>query len=387
MISKVKQAISKLTTNQKWAILIGTGLALFPVHNLWLTEITSINNQPTLFLPAIGAVVWILGTLFYMLNSWHELDLGSKKIYIPLIIISVSIGISGFTSNTAVMDRIAPLFMGAILFTSYLVARRLGSSIFWMLIPFVIIGTIISIASGIMNPGEETGGMITNYCASAGFLIFGTVVNQGKWQWTLIMVALIGVFFIGALEAVFICGVLSITILVRRDFSKQFIIISCILVGLMGLWALLGYLTPLYEGNQNLAVLFSLFSGNSILDTSTLTALTTGRWEVIVREMMNISFIGHGYSLSTVGGGIVHNIPLIIVHQIGPVAGIAWLFVTVYCAIKTKWRYAWIALMAMCVFDHYFWTQFGAFWWCLIGVSTVSNIKSDLIFRRSKNIE
>ena len=208
------------------------------------------------------------------------------------------------------------------------------------------------------------------------------MVNQGKWQWALIAVALIGLFFIGALESVFILGVLGITVLIRRDFSKHFIIAASVLVGLIGLWALLGYLIPLYEGNQNVAALFGLFNGDSTLDASTITTLTSGRWPVIVRAMKNISFIGHGYSLSTAGGQIVHNIPLIIVHQIGPIAGIAWLFVTVYCAIKTKWKYAWIAVMAMCVWDHYLYTQFTPYWWCLVGISTASNIKSDLIFRR-----
>ena len=368
--------------NKKWAIVIGLGLALFPIHNLWLTNVTSIGGMATLFLPAIGAVLWIMAVLLFIRNHWQELDWGDKKIFIPLLIIVASMGLSGFVNGESLGDKVSPLFMGGALFFAYVVSRSLGKDIFKMLIPFVCLGAVIAVVLGILNPGVPSGGLITNYCASAGFLIFGAVVNQGKWQWVLIAVALIGVFFIGALESVFILGVLGITVLIRRDFSKRFIIVASVLVGLVGLWALLGYLSPLYEGNQNLAVLFGLFKGDSTLDYSTLKELTTGRWVVIVREMRNISFIGHGYSLSTVGGQIVHNIPLIIVHQIGPIAGIAWLFVTVYCAIKTKWKYAWIAVMAMCVWDHFLWTQFGALWFCLIGVSTASTIKSDLIFKK-----
>ena len=369
--------------NRRWAIIIGIGLALFPIHNLWLTKVTSIGGMATIHLPAIGAVIWIMGVLLFIRDNWRDLDLGDKKIYIPLLVIVASMGLSGFINGESLKDKVYPLLMGGALFFAYVVSRSLGASIFRMLIPFVCLGAVIAVIIGILNPGIPSGGLITNYCASAGFLIFGAVVNQGKWQWVFIIIVLVGVFFIGALEAVFIFGILGITVLIRHDFSKRFIIIASVLVGLIGLWALLGYLAPLYEGNQNLAVLFGLFNGNSILDTSTLVALTTGRWEVIVREMRNISVIGHGYSLSTVGGGIVHNIPLIIVHQIGPIAGIAWLFVSVYCLIKTKWKYAWIAIMAMGVFDHYFWTQFGALYWVLIGVSTSSTIKSDLIFRRT----
>jgi len=368
--------------NKKWAIVIGLGLALFPIHNLWLTNVTSIGGMATLFLPAIGAAIWIMAVLLFIRNHWRELDWGDKKIFIPLIVIVASMGISGFFNGESLGDKVSPLFMGAALFGSYVVARGLGVGIFRMMIPFVCLGAVIAVILGVLNPGVPSGGLITNYCASAGFLIFGAVVNQGKWQWALIGATLIGVFFIGALEVVFILGILAITVLVRRDFSRRFLIVSGVLVGLVGLWAVLGYLIPLYEGNQNVAALFGLFNSGSTLDASTITTLTSGRWPVIVREMKNISFIGHGYTLSTVGGGIVHNIPLIIVHQIGPIAGIAWLFVTVYCAIKTKWKYAWIAIMAMCVWDHYLWTQCGPMWWCLIGVSTASTIKSDLIFRR-----
>jgi len=371
--------------NKRWAIIIGVGLALFPIHNLWLTEVTSIGGMATLFLPAIGAAIWIMAVLLFIRNHWRELDWGDKKIFIPLLVIVASMGLSGFINGESLGNKVAPLFMGGALFFAYVVSRSLGKDIFLMLIPFVCLGAVIAVILGILNPGVPSGGLLTNYCASAGFLIFGTLVNRGKWQWALIMVALVGVFFIGALEAVFILGILGIAVLVRRDFSRRFLIVSGVLVGLVGLWAVLGYLIPLYEGNLNVVALMDVVKGNGGIDGGTVQTMTSGRWEVIVERLKSTSILGYGYSLSTVGGQIVHNIPLIISHQIGPIAGIAWLFVTVYCVIKTKWKYAWIAVMAMCIWDHYLWTQFGALYWVLIGVSTSSTIKSDLIFRKRCN--
>jgi len=369
--------------NRKWAIIIGIGLALFPIHNLWLTEVTSIGGMAILHLPAIGAIIWIMGILLFIRNNWGNLDWGDKKILIPLLVIVVSMGLSGFINGESLGDKVSPLFMGMALFSAYVVSRSLGKDIFKMLIPFVCLGAVISIIIGILNPGVPSGGLITNHCASAGFLIFGALINQGKWQWLLIIVALIGVFFIGTLEAVFILGILGITVLVRRDFSRRFLIASGVLVGLIGLLAVLGYLIPLYEGSQNVTALVDVIKGEAPLDEGAITRITTGRQVAIIDAVKNTSIFGHGYSLSTVAGWIVHNIPLIIYHQIGPVAAVAWLFATVYCLIKTKWKYAWIAVMAMCVFDHYIWTQFGAYWWVLIGVSTTSTIKSDLIFRKA----
>jgi len=266
------------------------------------------------------------------------------------------------------------------------VSRSLGKDIFLMLIPFVCLGALIAVILGILNPGVPSGGLITNYCASAGFLIFGAVVNQGKWQWALIAVALIGVFFIGALEGVFIVGVIGFVVLVRRDFNKYLIIPLGVLIVIAGVLALNGNLIQLYKGNNNLAYLFDVVTGKVPLNMDMMNAITSQRWEVYVEALRRFNFIGYGYSTDLSLGRNIHNVPLIIMDQVGILAAISWLGLAIYCVIKTKWHYAWIAILAMSVFDHYLWTQCGPWWWCLIGVSTASNIKTDLIFRRDKKI-
>jgi hypothetical protein len=278
------------------------------------------------------------------------------------------------------------MFMAVVLFASYIVARILGKQLFYMLIPFVILGSIIATVQGIFNPGVPASiahGLITNYCAYAGFLIFGVVVNKNKWQWLLCLVAVIGVFFIGSLEGMFVVAVLAITILIRKDFSKKLLIVAGSLIILAGIFLALGYLTKLYEGNNNIAVLFNLFSNNINTNEQTMSDLRSGRWTVIIEAMKDIRVFGYGFSLSTVDGGIVHNIPLIIVDQIGILGALAFSFVTVYCLIKTKFKYAFIAVIAMGIFDHYLWTQLTPYWWILIGIALTSNIKDDLIFRKS----
>ena len=80
----------------------------------------------------------------------------------------------------------------------------------------------------------------------------------------------------------------------------------------------------------------------------------------------------------------VHNVPLVIVDQIGPLAGFAWLFITIFCLVKTKWKYAWSAVLVLSVFDHYIWTQFAPYWWALVGISTTVAIKNDYIFKEAK---
>lgn len=387
------KTVDIVKSDRNWSRVIGFGLAIAPIHNLWLTNLFSTSKgEAVVFLPAFGAIFWIMGSLLFIVNRWKKGDrwqdwLGDWRIFVPLLIIVLFMGISGVISGEGVNGKVAPLFMGLALFAVYVTARKLGADLFRLLIPFVILGAVIALVLGMLNPGipaSQTNGLITNYCACAGFLIFGAVVNQGKWQWLLIVAVLIGVFFIGALESVFILGVLGTAVLIRRDFSRRFLAVAGSLVLLVGLWAVLGHLVALYTGNNNLSVLHNIASGETPLTHNTALDLTSGRWEPIVNAVRDIRFFGHGFTLSLVGGGIVHNIPLIIVHQIGPIAGLAWLFVSVWCLVKTKWRYAWIALLAMCIFDHYIYTQFPPYWFALIGISATSTIKSDLIFRRVK---
>ena len=369
-------------SNKRWAIVIGIGLALFPIHNLWLTNVTSIGGMATLFLPAIGAVIWIMGVLLFIRNNWQNLDWGDKKIFIPLLIIVASMGLSGFINGDSIKDRITPLFIGGALFSAYVVSRSLGKDVFKMLIPFVCLGAVIAVILGILNPGVPSGGLITNYCASAGFLIFGAVVNQGKWQWALILVALVGVFFIGALEGLFIVGVIGVVVLIRRDYSKYLLISLGALLVIATVWLFSGNLPALFKGNNNLAVLYDIVTGKIPINMDTLNAITSQRWEVYVEALKRFNFIGYGYSVDLMAGRNIHNVPLNIMDQIGVLAAISWLGLSIYCAIKTKWHYAWVAILAMSVWDHFLWTQFGPLFWCLVGVSTSSTIKSDLIFQR-----
>ena len=337
------------------------------------------------FIPSFGYILLILGAGAFLVNNWErakETGLGDKRVWVPLAVIVAGMGLSGAVNGETLQDKVSPLFMGMALFAVYLSARVLGEDMLRMIAPFVVIGSISVIVNGLINPGQYTGGFITNYCAAAGYLIFGVLVYQGSWRLALMLLAGVGLFFIGALEAVFIVGVLGLVVLLRRDRSKQLVFVGLAILILIGIWAGLGYLVPLYEGNQNLAVLHSLITGGTAFNADTMTNLTSGRWLPIVEAVRNFSFIGQGYSLSTVGGGVVHNMPLIIMQQIGPFAALAWLFVSIFCLVKTKWKYAWVAVLAMGVWDHYLWTQMGPWWWALVGVTTASSLQSDLLFRR-----
>lgn len=329
-----------------------------------------------------------MGTGLFLLHNWdkvREIGWGDKRVVISLLVITGAVGASGITAD-GWQDKIAPLGMGLSLFAVYLVARVLGRDIFSVFVPLTIIGVVSVIASGLLSAGQPTGGFITNYCASGGYIIIGTLLvlpllPKSLPRWPFITVALVGLFFVGALEVIFIVGMLGIAVLVRHDFGKPlYIIIGCVIVVIIVWWSL-GHLFPLYIGNNNIRYLWMAVSGQSAIDYDLLEGMTSGRWGVYIHSLSDIRILGHGLFLGTAEGGIIHNTPLIIMHQVGPVATIMWLLVTVYCLIKTQWKYAWVAVIAVGVFDHYLWTQFTPLWWVLVGVSTNSTICSDFIFR------
>ena len=68
----VSGKLANSKSNRRWAYVIGTGIALFPIHNKWLTDITSVNGMATAFIPAIATVVWILATLFFLRDNWKR---------------------------------------------------------------------------------------------------------------------------------------------------------------------------------------------------------------------------------------------------------------------------------------------------------------------------
>jgi len=389
--------------NSRYAIAIGIGLALFPVHNSWLAKVSAVGGETTIFLPAFGAVMWMLATLFYLRDNWHEVDWGDRKIYIPLLVIVGAIGLSGITADTW-GGKVAPLCMGGTLFSLYLVARKLGKDIFLPLAIGAVIASFGVIISGFIHPGQVTGGFVfeANYDIIVGYVLLSGALFINKDQWILASLALVAMFLAGSPEAVFAVGVLSFFVLLRQDWGKKLVIALVPVAVIAGTWFGLGYGQELYDYTTQTA------KSTPILDTSTLpseqepatnkveqgeTKKSAIRYReaVIAYEMTHIKPFGGGYNLTEFNKQRnVHNVPLILVQQLGYpgiLAGLAWLWVSVWCLVRTKWKYVWVLIFALSVFDHFIWTQLAPWWWAIIGVTTASTIKTDLIFKGRNRAE
>jgi hypothetical protein len=385
------------TSNRILAYIIGFSLAIYPINN---------DKQPLLhyfFLPTVGLGLIAIAVLLYCVESdWH-LNLGPKWVWIPMFIIAASM--TARIAITPNMDAVASALYGWVLVCLYFVARDLGKDIVKVLIPFIIVEALSVIIFGVwLYPGQIAGGIITsppnalheaNYVIAAGYMVFGVVLLRGRWQWLLAGLVLVALFFTGAAETLFIVSVLGAVVIIRRDWGKRlWIPLGCLTIVVLA-WTAAGHTGQLYQyaedrinsvkaivtGQQSIVV-----EGNTY-DSSQFGELALhGRLSVDLAAIKNISILGHGVVLDNNEPNTVHNVPLIIMDQIGPVAALAWLFMVIMLTVKTKWKYAWIAVLTMSVFDHYIWDQLGGWVYLLAGLSTVELGKQqvDLIFRRPK---
>lgn len=368
---------------------LGGGLALFAIH--WAGQ----PGLDSIFIPWIGFAISVVAMTMYFTELKQKPGFGPKILWIPMLIIVASIWARLFV-EFSYYSLVGGLF-GVVLFATYVAARNIGKEIFVAFIPFVVAVAISIIISGFVSPGEPTGGIITNYCASVGFMIFGTVINKFRWQWVLATLVMVAIFFTGALEGLFAIGVLGIIVLARRDWGKKLLLPLGILVIAIMAWVLLGHFVPLW-GKYNFEVLLGTSKGEIALTDDAVNKITTGRWINIVNRMSDIKPLGREFWITmprtdAVESGYheysspdeepVHNVPLVIVDQIGPVAGVAWLFITIFCLVKTKWKYAWTSIIILSVFDHYIWTQLAPYWWALVGISTTVAVKDDYLFKEA----
>ena len=367
-----------------WAISIG--LVLFCVHNEALTY-TNAKGETPMFLPWIGFAI-ILMSLFMLFNKKDfKFDFGSKFIWIPMLVIVGSVVISSFANGFELMKTAASTLFILTLFMLYAASRALGKDILIVFAPAVVIEAISCVVLGITNTGVRNGGIIsiTNYDIATGLLVFGTLVSAMNKQWWLSAIAITGLFFTGAEEGIFCLGILGLALLIKRDWGKKLLVPAGVLVVLLIVCTPLGITQQLYSRTPAMVssageAIITNPAGEEWIEKIDV-ALAYKPSEEYIPAIKNFKFFGHGYNINSFYVGIPHNVPLVILDQIGILAMLAWLWIMGYCLVKTKWQYAIVGLLALSTFDHFIWTQVAPWWWVMIGVASASRFKRDYIFK------
>lgn len=414
--------VKSVSKRQLWAWLIGFGVCVMAIHNYALTAIDS-EGLTWFFLPSFGVILALMATLMVLIDYRDEITFGPKWVWIPLAIIAVSIMISEIIQYRAgsitISDMGASLLFAMFLFGVYLASRILGSEIFKPFTCIVVIMAVSCVVIGFISPGIKQGGIASpsNYDMATGLLVFGAVVSVVRHQWWLWAVAIVGLFFTGADEAIFVMAVLFVAVLGRGDWSKKILVPIGALVLVVAICTPLGITRSLYfPAVQKVSAVKEVLEDTpvakviDVIIPDVIQKPVTSKMEIVTEEfaakadveldedgaLLNIATgyrwidhwalssikpFGYGYNIDAYYFGIPHNVILIIIEQVGVMAAIAWMIAVCYCLIKTKWKYAFIAVLALGVFDHFIWSQVAPWIWVLAGVATASQIKSDKVFK------
>ena len=334
-----------------------------------------------------------MGAGLFLLNNWDrvkDIGWGDRRIVGCLLFIVLAISASG-DAYTGLQDRFAPMGMGMALFALYLCGRVLGKDMFLPLAVGAAIASLGVIAHQTIYPGVITGGFVfeENYDIVVGYVLLGAALWIHKWQWILAGLALVAILLTGSPEGIFALGVLGVAIVARRDWGRKLamVVAPMVVIAVIALSSGHGQTLYNYAGKIIAGEVATPYNNKVSLPISALEY----RVEVIRNAMTHIKPLGEGYNLTDFGRSPnVHNVPLVLVQQLGYpgiLAAVAWMFVSVYCLVKTKWKYLFVLIFALSLFDHFIWTQLNSVWWVAVGVATApDNIKSDLLFRRNVGV-
>jgi hypothetical protein len=207
--------------------------------------------------------------------------------------------------------------------------------------------------------GRVGGGIVdsTNYNLATGVIILGALLATKSLRWILLTISVPSLVLAGSEEAIFALGVIAVVSLIRKDTGRKAIpIIGTVVVVVIMLVAF----------QKPITMYSRVFP--QITDPS-VTTLTNGRADSYSGALSDIQLFGHGYDPRTMSYDSIHNVPLMILYQIGPFGLAAFLLILLLTLLKTKDKYLMIGLGSLMAFDHYLWTQLFSWSWAVVGIS------------------
>ncbi len=387
-------------SNRVAAWIVGISLVLFVAH-IRLPDVI----MQVAFLPWIGFGGLILTICSVLGRKGEKIELGEKKVWIPLAIIAVSIALSGVEAvlehRISINEGISAASIGAFLFGVYLVSRKLGESIFKPMMFVVVIESVSIILWGMFHNWQPNGGLISppNYDIATGLLVFCVLVSPVKHQWWLSGIAIIGLLFSGSAEAIIAIVILFVAIIIRRDWSWRLAVVGATVATVIIMVTFTGVINKIQvptvtrlrlavdilQGKDTSQLMLSdegVWIDPSVYQPSSTLDRITGLRFSHSKLTMPIKPFGYGINLTKFYWGIPHNLILIVIEQVGILAAMSLLFIVSLQLKEKRMIYAWVGILALGLTDHYLFTQASPWVWSLAGVSSVGNIKSDLIFRR-----
>lgn len=363
--------------------LMGIGLILFVAH------VKLGRLDAFIFLPWIGMALIVVAVVS-VLNSKEKIEIGEKKIWIPMAIISVSIAISGIWAyaehRRSFNEMVATLFIGVFIFSIYLASKQLGKGIFKSLSIASMIEAVSIPIWAAYHHWYPNGGLIseTNYDIATGVVILGILVSPKKNWWWMATIGSIGLLFSGSGEAM-LSGVILLIVTLFSKVTWWQIAIPVSSLAVIGFVAVVSgtftsYQAPNMQRLATIGVLYHLPPSQSFWQNEKNKAdsiVSTPPDAKVIDEILGyrithfqispIKPFGYGINLTNFYWGIPHNVFLIIIEQAGILALLAWCWLIGLGIKQMTTRVLFIGFLSLGMVDHYIWTQWAVAFPALIG--------------------
>lgn len=369
----ITNRIATMPKRMWWALFIGAGIALATEYSV-----------------SSGWALVIIGVGLFVGSNWEKVKeswASSGVVKWPMIVMLIAMLLSLVNVHPASTVFTTALIAFS-LFGLFFVARVLGNDIFLPLGLGVAVASAGVLVYSVVHPGQVSGGYVFggNFNAGVGYIILGAVICVSSWRnrysWILLVASVLALVLSGAPEMLIPLGAIVLALTLRKDWSKKAL---CLTVSAVAILAILT-LTGLYHYTWQSATNDHTVTNATIYGNGDTYSPLEWRYTVAHNELSHIQPLGVGYNITYFPPEIVHNVPLVVVQQLGypgVLAALAWLFLCVYGLVKTKWKYVWVAIISLSLLDHFIWDQLSPMVWAAAGVSTTVT-DSDLLFKAEK---
>jgi len=375
-------------------LFIGLAMLIFP---LW----GSIGDNYSIT-AGLGYALLFTGCIYSLWYFRSSIGLGSKIIWIPVAVFPCLAILRVFynVEPLEIATYYALFMLG--LFTVFIIVRYKGPAVLWFIPYLVLIYGVSTIATTVYRPLEEVfraHGVSGNPNMVAACLSFALFTLRGKWRW-LSPLALVAIGCTGSYWALGAVGIAGLVFLIKGGiFNYKWVLVTNVVVILLALgigfafrdfsktWnfdrvgAILRWET--YE-EPSLPAIVREGNGTSedvsgITESGIYIGAVTTRFDNFKMAFDDFEFMGNGFrsnqpALAGRPGEvwIIHNVPLMIMDELGVPAVLAWFFLMGYAIWKSnKYRYVFIAMFVMSVTGTYwfwYWPALLAYFWMSVGL-------------------
>ena len=358
-------------------VLIGLGLLVFP---LW----GAFSGWPSV--TAIFGYSFIFVSCLYALWYFREqLKLGTPWLYIPLFVLFFLALLRFAVGNEPIGDKILLSSYLLLMVAFYFTAKQKGVSLIWFVVPAIILYSVNIIVDAGLHPGVRARGLSTNPDTLAAMLMFCVFMLRGRWIWLaplgVVAILLTGSYW--ALGGLIVGGAVYI-VFHRRDFKwpSRLAWVSIVCVVLMVILAIVGFSMGIGQKVWSFVRLVPMLQDTETpanviqnIDVATYGRLTFYKYAFVDK----FSWLGNGLNnvdnspwVPGIGRMLIHNIPSMVMFELGPLAVLAWLATMGYGIYKSrKYRYVLIAILALSVFggsEFWTWYTFGSYYFLTLGL-------------------